>query len=795
MNKKTIIIGAISTLLITGGVAGTAAVLINATKDNLTSNNGDIENKNIIFNKTNIQNLIKSIQQQINENKLTRTEFSKDNFKDIVINNLYSIDKKVGHLIEDVKLINSKQIQIFLNKKNDYQLDGIIAADNLAEYDKSTKIITLNISSLSFYELYDVSNLENLYQQLNDWIIDPTRLYTSAEFLNFVETNNELIKTIILQYLNFNIVNKISNNDLIRTVVFNQNTNQLEITLNNDYKKYNLTESNNIKIIDNIINVYNFTFYTSHTIINNKLNNLESEIQSYINSENNMFTINEFNQQINTNVLKSEIANFLGINVSAIGQITFNNNILKIYPITMNKFVTESNNIIEKVEVNNLRFYVSKSLFNLEELYNAINSYIINTNRKFSTKEFNNYLINSKIEAKQLIADNLYISETQTMDVSDINDLVFDETNKILKIVLNNNYIKYDLASTTNASVRNNVISVSNLQFYTPLITTDQNIQNLKQNIQNYINLVSNCFSLEEFNQQLNSINFKREIANYLSIDINGIGEILFSNGILKIKASNFFKFVSDSIIGSNNIIDGISIDGLQFYTIHELTNLENLYNVLNNYILEPSKKYTSVEFEDEVQQNNIAIKNLIADNLYIAQNQKIDPNDILDIKFNEMLKQLEITLANNYVKYNFTPTNHVTIENNKLIISGFTFYEKIMIDEIRLNNFKSNVQDYINELANQYTLNEFTSQINSSGFKNLIASSLGVALSTINEIKYENDSLTITPNNMKKFVSNSTSNILNDGELKVIGLQFYIQENLVKLDMLYKAVNDYILD
>ena len=327
MNKKTIIIGAISTLLITGGVAGTAAVLINATKDNLTSNNGDIENKNIIFNKTNIQNLIKSIQQQINENKLTRTEFSKDNFKDIVINNLYSIDKKVGHLIEDVKLINSKQIQIFLNKKNDYQLDGIIAADNLAEYDKSTKIITLNISSLSFYELYDVSNLENLYQQLNDWIINPTRLYTSAEFLNFVETNNELIKTIILQYLNFNIVNKISNNDLIRTVVFNQNTNQLEITLNNDYKKYNLTESNNIKIIDNIINVYNFTFYTSHTIINNKLNNLESEIQSYINSENNMFTINEFNQQINTNVLKSEIANFLGINVSAIGQITFNNNI------------------------------------------------------------------------------------------------------------------------------------------------------------------------------------------------------------------------------------------------------------------------------------------------------------------------------------------------------------------------------------------------------------------------------------------------------------------------------------
>ncbi|MDE6473413.1 MAG: hypothetical protein K2K73_03285, partial [Ureaplasma sp.] len=64
MNKKTIVISTLSSLLVTGGIAGTAAVLINAA----SRNDGISLNEGVKFTKEDISKLLDSFQDQINKN-------------------------------------------------------------------------------------------------------------------------------------------------------------------------------------------------------------------------------------------------------------------------------------------------------------------------------------------------------------------------------------------------------------------------------------------------------------------------------------------------------------------------------------------------------------------------------------------------------------------------------------------------------------------------------------------------------------------------------------------------------
>ncbi|MDE6289858.1 MAG: hypothetical protein K2L64_03760, partial [Ureaplasma sp.] len=349
-------------------------------------------------------------------------------------------------------------------------------------------------------------------------------------------------------------------------------------------------------------------------------------------------------------------------------------------------------------------------------------------------------------------AENLYISETQKIDVNQITDIEFDTTDNVnvLKITLDNNYRKYDLTSTNNVSLNQNIISISNFTFYTAYQTTDAKLNNLKNNIQDYINLSSNQFSLEEFTSQLNSVDFKNQVATYLSIPANAIDTISYNNNTLIITPIPMVKFTSDTVSSSTNIINQISVSDLKFYSFTDLIGLENLYNVLNNYIIDTSRKFTAKQFADQVNDNNATIKSLVTSNLYVDENNKIDPSLVTSVTFNETSKQLEVTLNSDYKKFNLTSTNNVSLNGNIITISGFTFYDGIEITQNDLDGFQNNLQGYINEVSRQYTQEQFTSQLNLDGFKNLVSTSLSIPTSSINSISFENGILTISPNSMK---------------------------------------------
>ncbi|MDE6289333.1 MAG: hypothetical protein K2L64_01050, partial [Ureaplasma sp.] len=281
----------------------------------------------------------------------------------------------------------------------------------------------------------------------------------------------------------------------------------------------------------------------------------------------------------------------------------------------------------------------------------------------------------------------------------------------------------------------------------------------------------------------------------YLSIPANAIDAISYNNNTLIITPISMVKFTSDTISGSTNIINQISVSDLKFYSSTDLIGLENLYNVLNNYITDSSRKFTAKQFADQVTDNNSTIKSLVTSNLYVDENNKIDPSLVSSVTFNETSKQLEVVLNSDYKKYNLTSTNNVTLNGNIMIVSGFTFYDGIEIGETELNSFESNIQNYINENTNQYTQEQFVNQLNLDGFKNLVSTSLSISSSSINTISFENGTLTIAPNAMKKFVSSSTSNLIVEGSIKVNGLKFYTEQSLVNLNLLYDSLKNYILN
>ena len=263
-------------------------------------------------------------------------------------------------------------------------------------------------------------------------------------------------------------------------------------------------------------------------------------------------------------------------------------------------------------------------------------------------------------------------------------------------------------------------------------------------------------------------------------------------------------KFTSDTISSSTNIINQISVSDLKFYSSTDLIGLENLYNVLNNYIIDSSRKFTIKQFADQVNDlklysltdlvglenlynvlnnyiidssrkftvkqfanqvtdNNVTIKSLVTSNLYIDENNKIDPSLVSSVTFNETNKQLEVVLNSDYKKYNLTSTDNVSLNGNIMTIGGFTFYDGIEIGETELNSFEQNLQNYINENINQYTQEQFISQLNLDVFKNLVSTSLSISSSSINTISFENGTLTIAPNSMKKFMTSSTIKLLDE--------------------------------
>ncbi|MDE5599747.1 MAG: hypothetical protein K2I49_02310, partial [Ureaplasma sp.] len=316
-------------------------------------------------------------------------------------------------------------------------------------------------------------------------------------------------------------------------------------------------------------------------------------------------------------------------------------------------------------------------------------------------------------------------------------------------------------------------------------------LDSLKQNIQSLI--TTNQWTQTDFNNQLSIETFKTSIAGYLGISSSYIDTMTFAEGNLNISSEVNKKFESTQPTTIINSDDIIVVNGFQFYALDTLSNFDALYKAINKFIVD--NKLTVSDFASQVSTNNNTIKNLIIENLQV-NNVAIDSSWINNVSFvnNDTTQQLEVTLNNYFVKYNGTSTNTVQIENNKLIVKNLEYFNLVTIDSTNLNGLKDNIQQFIRNSTEQFTSEQFLTQINSNTFKGKIATYLGINVNAIGNIEFNNNTLTISPNSMYKFKS-STDNVLIDdnGIIHVSNFTFFNIYDIVNLDALYIAIDNYI--
>ncbi|MDE5599346.1 MAG: hypothetical protein K2I49_00240, partial [Ureaplasma sp.] len=370
-------------------------------------------------------------------------------------------------------------------------------------------------------------------------------------------------------------------------------------------------ENSEDSVVNSKLVIKNLKFYNNILINNDNLNNLESNIQKYINE--NQLTVQQFesnNLGYSSGLFKEKIENYLGIKgLNAISKISFENNILTISPFDnydyRNKFSSLNiSNLINQnseiqINLSNLKFFSDMRINNLAQLRSSIISYIVNSDRKLTIDEFEQYLTDNtkKAEIIQTIADNISVFANNTRSISvdkikNINLVVNPENNQTrdLQIELDSDFVKYQLSESTNAgTLKDNILTVKNLEFYNAINIPTDKLNKLQNNIQNYINSPENKLLLDDFIKATNTEAFKKEVANYLGVtDTRLISSIFYNNDVLTItplvdsvnnNRNKFTTLTASNLIDNGNII----VSGFNFFTLIQLTNTDNLASIINS--------------------------------------------------------------------------------------------------------------------------------------------------------------------------------------------------------------------
>ncbi|MDE5599603.1 MAG: leucine-rich repeat domain-containing protein, partial [Ureaplasma sp.] len=223
-------------------------------------------------------------------------------------------------------------------------------------------------------------------------------------------------------------------------------------------------------------------------------------------------------------------------------------------------------------------------------------------------------------------------------------------------------------------------------------------LTNLQKNIQSFINLSTNQFSSTEFTNQITSDTFRDELARVLSIKKSQIGTITFINDILKIQPINMQKFVSSE--SSPLLVDNnIQVSGFNFFSAVIISSPQNLYDFVNNYITNASRKYTVEEFGDFIKTNDNQFKLNIAKSLTKQSGGTVTISEISNIELDG--KNLAITLDGSqdaFFKYSVSSNNNVVVENGSLVVKNLTYYLDLTISDEKLKKLRVDVNNFISD-------------------------------------------------------------------------------------------------
>ncbi|MDE6473333.1 MAG: leucine-rich repeat domain-containing protein [Ureaplasma sp.] len=749
---------------------------------------------------------------QMQANKLTfnaLNNVSESNQKTEIINWVCKL-LGINNIFSDIefnKLQASDSYSIKLIANNDYVLGWSNNENDSNDYSIKRKELMIN-----FNKVIEFSNevLIALKQNINTYLLQQNINYMS--WLEHIETKDEEYQNLVNAiYSNLNtLLNNNLVNDYISGLEIIKDNNEiytLKIIPNSGYKflsNSNFYEDGNILLID--LDFYSYIQFNENNITS-FINRIQATIDTFKYDENNFMNwVNsvEFKNYVSTNLVD---INNINVEVSKIENIEYNpiDNVLKISPTSAYRFKLAS--VISNVSVNengellisNLNLYKYINFENLSELFNHIQEFI--DNQKFSSNEFLDFVKDSKnLETlKRLVANNLYISADQTIDINKIININFENDN--LVISLDSNYVIYSAQNTENVIFSFDTLTIQNLKFFriVDLIKLDD----LFSSLQSFID--TSKYTVNELNNNLDLL--KNHIAANLyisetdTISLNQIINVSFeTDDVLRVSLNGeYIKYNLTSNINIELENTDLLIKNLNYYKAYDFDNLDNLFNAIQDQI--KNNQYTIEEFESYLSADIDSFKNLIANNLYISENETLSVDKIININFDNTTNVLDIELDADYLKYSITTNNHITLTNTTLTISDLNYYSTIEFVDIDL--LFNTLQNTINN--SKLTADEFKDYVNvtnTDNIKNLIVDNLMTTNNTpielsniLSVIVNENYKLEITLNvDYIKYVVPSSANItFSNDTLTVNNLVYYQGINFYNINELYNYISNII--
>ena len=695
----------------------------------------------IQFTDDNLFVFYSKLQQEIDTNKYNPEQF-KSWIESNEFKNYLSINLSTANNTKiDISKVSSITYDIDSNvitftPETMYKFEILDSASNVTVNDQGQMMI----SNLNLFEHLDFVKLSDFFVAIQEFI--KTNKFTNEEFLDYVgdSSNLDTLKKLVADNLYVSETRKININKISNVNISNNN---LTITLDNGYAVYSAEVNENVTLATNILTITNLKFYTITNIV--KLSELFNYIQSIIDNSSNKFTESELSDYItdNQDTLKTEFASKIYINeyenipASQITSIALDeNNQVKVsldsnyikYNVELYENVSFEN---DELVIKNLVYYNAIKFTNLTTLFDAIQNEIQTS--KFTKMEFSSYVTNNNEDLKSLIANNLYISDSEKLSVDNIVSVSFDSNSNQLSIVLNDNYLKYSINTSDNITLTGYTLTISNLRYYTLIKFTS--INTLFNAIQNKISSSSNKYTVSEFRNYVTNNNdeIKKLVANNLSIspteklnESNIVSVSLNESNDLEIALnSDYMKY---SLASNTNVTlenDVLTISNLVYYTTTNLTKLSELYNYVQNFI--STNKYTPNELKNYISSNLSTFKTNLANKLYISNTTTISSSLITSVSLNNS-NQLQITLDSTNKKYTIDSYTNASLSNTTITISNLTFYTSISFSG--LDTIRSKYQELITN--NSYTTNDFTiyTQNNNSNLRNIFINNLTTSTS-----------------------------------------------------------------
>ncbi|MDE6473176.1 MAG: hypothetical protein K2K73_02065, partial [Ureaplasma sp.] len=370
---------------------------------------------------------------------------------------------------------------------------------------------------------------------------------------------------------------------------------------------------------------------------------------------------------------------------------------LKIIPSIGYSFLSDSiyydNEIILLTDIE-IYSYIEFTKNNIDEFVERIQQSI--DLNKYSSEQFKNWIETD--EFKEFIGANLKTSNNINIDINKIKNISYDAQNNILTISPQSNY-KFKLLETiSNITVNENgELLISSLNLFEYIHFTK--LIELFNGVQYFIDQYK--ITAKEFREYIDDKNNLNNLKTLISqslfisenekINLDKLLSFRFENDNLLITLdTNYTIYSSDSYANVSLIADTLTIKNLVYFNTVDLVKLNNLFNVIQTLIND--HKYTISEFNQYINDNFDSFKTLVANNLFVNENDTILETEITNIAFENGL--LRVSLNNNYIKYNLEQNNNFELDNTDLLIKNLNYYNEINFDN--LDNLFNAIQDQI---------------------------------------------------------------------------------------------------